>query len=211
MRRIEKEELRKLTVFVVEQFFEKEQFQVMLKGIEPQKARQFAEEFFYPQLCYLYRQGDIFIDDKNISGVIIGVDSKRKTFFSKIPLMFSTNRAFKMLSKTERELAIQGVKTLQEIHNAKWFKKYCQVAPYDFSTLAIDKVSRGTGLCREMLEHLFDYAKPFSPNITVITHSKRNIPMYEHFGFKLMESQEARDKSIAEYRMIKKTEQQGNL
>ena len=88
-------------------------------------------------------------------------------------------------------------------YGLKYGKKELSVEGLRIDIFAIDKNSRGKGLCREMLEYLFDYAGAKNTCMILETHDKENIPIYEHFGFTLVETKESGDASFAEYRMIK--------
>ena len=108
-----------------------------------------------------------------------------------------------MLSREERKLLIQNAKVVNEVRKGNWYKKYCKETPYYLAIFAIDKDARGKGLCREVLEFLFEHAQKTNTSIVLETHTKGNVPIYEHFGFKLMETAESKNKMLTEYRMMK--------
>ena len=209
MRRISRNEIRPLSAFLAEQFYETEPFQSAMKGIDPDKAKQLITEKYYEQLShFLYERSAIFVSDRNINGMIMGVDSKNKMVYSYAPFIFDLIiKAFVLCSRGERRRILQNMKPLRELSTANWAKKYCHEAPYILAIIAIDKTSRGTGLCREMLEFFFDYAKTASTShyITLETYTRENVPLYEHFGFRLAEKKTIADGSITEYRMIRKS------
>lgn len=209
MRRIAKEEINELSEFLVEQFFENDQYQLMAKGIETQKAKRVAKEVFYVQLAYLYKHGDIFVVDSkarpNISGTIIGIDRSKFTAFASLYLLVhEAKKALQLLSKEELRLLIRNTKAVNEIQDAKWPKKYCKDEPYYFNLFAIAEESRGKGLCREMLENMFAFVKTLNrATIVLETQAEKNVPIYEHFGFTLVETVQTKDAALTEYRMIK--------
>jgi ribosomal protein S18 acetylase RimI-like enzyme len=203
MRRIKKSELREAAVLIVEQFMEGEQLKRMLQGINADTIQQFAVEIFYGQLLYLYKRGDIFVNDDSIDGVIIGMDKKKSSTLYKMLLSAkAVRKTFKLLSKDERKLFMKNVKVAQETIDMKWHKKHNKDA-YHLAIFAINTESQGSGLCRKMLEHLFEHAK--NHKIMILeTHDTKNVPLYEHFGFELVETKETKDKTLTEYRMLKK-------
>ncbi|MCL2163890.1 MAG: GNAT family N-acetyltransferase [Oscillospiraceae bacterium] len=206
MRNIRKDELRSLSVFIAEQFYEIEPFQTAMEGIEPEKAKRLIAEKYYWQLSHsLFGHADIFVGGEDVNSVIIGIDAKGKMLFNYASFLINLIRiAFKMCSKSERKLIMRNLRPIKEVQSTKWFKKYSKVAPYYLALFAIEKSSRGSGLCREMLEYSFNRAKTISSCITLETHSKDNAAMYEHFGFELVESIEAPNGMFCEYRMIKR-------
>ena len=209
MRRAKKEELRALSVFLAEQFYEHEPFQTAMKGIEPQKAKLLIAVKYFGQLSHpLFKQADVFVDGDDINGAIIGIDSRKKSPTSIIPVLFNVLKiAFTMCDNSERRRILRNIKPLKEVQNVKWHKKLCAEAPYYLALFAIDKASRGQGLCREMLEQFFDHAKTISACVVLETHTKANVPLYEHFGFKLAETKQTADGTLTEYRMIKSLRQ----
>ena len=204
MRKAKKEELEALSVFFAEQFYEKEQMQVMGRGLEPAKARQISIDLLKSQLSHIYKHGDIFVTG-DISGAIAGINGRKMTWFYLLPLLLSAMRTiFKSLSKEERKILTKNAKAVNEAHSTSWHKKHCHGAPYYLAVFAVDKAERGHGHCRELLEGLFEHAGAAHKTIVLETHTKENVPIYEHFGFELIETKEAADKSITEYRLLKR-------
>ena len=206
MRRVKREELRTLSIFLAEQLYEIEPFKSMMTGIYPQKAKLLIAEKFYGQFAHpFYRNVDVFVNGDDISGVIIGMNCKKQSLLYYMPVFISVLKiAFVLCTNQERKRIIQNMKPIKAVLGAKWFKKFCKEAPYYLAVFAIDKASRGTGLCRVMIEYFFEYAKTISTSIVLETHTKGNVPMYEHFGFELAEAKETADGTITEYRMIRK-------
>ncbi|MCL2058366.1 MAG: GNAT family N-acetyltransferase [Oscillospiraceae bacterium] len=141
----------------------------------------------------------------SIRGAIIGINGKTNKFLSYVPIVFDILRiAFWMCSFTEIRLILRNMRPYNEVRDSKWSKKHIDGTPYYFALFAIDKESRGTGLCGEMLQYFFDYVKTVRPTIILETHTAKNVPLYEHYGFELAETKESTDSKITEYRMIKK-------
>ena len=91
MRRINENELEKLSEFMIEQFWGKEEMQQMFKGFNKEKGKNIATNILYMELLYFYNKGDIYIFDDDITGAIVGIQAKN--LFS-IPLkMYYHNQA----------------------------------------------------------------------------------------------------------------------
>ena len=204
MRRIKKEELEKLSIFLVEQYAEKE-FEVLFRGIDSAKIRGYMAKNFYCDLIKYYKYGDIFVYDDNLTGVVVGMKNKDRTLIGKIPAIFKALKIKSDFSKEETKQFKENALIMRDVTNLDWYKKYCSKAhSYYLGQFAIDKEFRGRGICREMLESLFN---SISESIIVLeTHDPRTVSIYEHFGFKLFETKESKDKSTKEYRLIKGVE-----
>lgn len=203
MRRINKEELKQLTNFMVEQYFDKEELQKMFSGINQEKAKKLAKEMVLFEMEYLFKYGDIFIYDDNITGAIIGIQYKKMSLLKSLPAALKTNKIFNKFTKDEIKKIKQNKKIINEVHNSKWFKKYCK-NPYYCIQFAIDKEKRGNGIAREILEFLFDFVKKQNDYIVLETLTSSYVPIYEHFGFEVKEIYETKNKDLKEFRMLKK-------
>lgn len=203
MRRIKEDELRPLTSFMVEQYFEKEELQKMFSSINKEKAKTLAKEMVYFEMEYLFKYGDIFIYDDNITGAIIGIEYKKMSLLKSLPAALKTNKILNKFSKDEIKIIKENKKIINEVHNPKWFKKYCK-NPYYCIQFAIDKDKRGKGIAREMLEFLFSYVKEQNNDIVLETLTSSYVPIYEHFGFEVKEIYETKNKDLKEFRMLKK-------
>ena len=203
MRRIKESELKKLSEFIIEQFWEKEEMQQMFKGFNEKRAKKIATNLSYSELLYMYKKGDIFIYDDNITGAIIGIDPKKLLTIQRLFIALKSNKILKELSKEEINLLKENTILIKEVHSSKWFKKYCK-NPYYFAQFGIEKEKRGQGIARKMLEKFFEYVKQNYNYIVLETLTDSNVAMYEHFGFEIKEIVETKNKELKEYRMIKK-------
>lgn len=198
MRRIEKEELKQLSKFMVEQFWEQEQMQKMFNGIQQEKAKAIAVNLGYFDIEYFFKYGDIFIYDNDITGAIVGIEYKKLSLIKELPYVFKGSKVLRQLSKEDRNKIKQNSKQINKVHNRKWSEKYCK-EPYYILQFGIDKNKRGNGIAREMLQYLFDFVK--EKNIVLETLTSSNIPIYQHFGFEVKEFFESGE--FKEFRMIK--------
>jgi Acetyltransferases len=201
MRRIKKEELEKLSIFLVEQFAEKE-LKVLFRGIDSAKMKNYMAKNFYFELEKYYKDGDIFVYDNHITGALVGMKNKGRTLIGKIPTILKALKIKSDFSKEEAKQFKENALIMQNVTNLNWYKKYCSKKnSYYLGQFAIDKEFRGKGICREMLENFFN---SISESIIVLeTHDSKTASIYEHFGFKLVETKVSKDKSIKEYRLIK--------
>ena len=201
MRRIEKNELEKLSIFLVEQYAEKE-LEVLFRGIDPARIKSYTAKNFFCELEKYDKYGDIFIYNDKPAGALVGMKNKDRTLIGKIPTMFKAAKIKSDFSKEEMKQLKENALLMKSVTNLGWYKKYCSKAEsYYIGQFAIDKALRGKGICREMLENLFN---SISESIIVLeTHNPKTVSIYEHFGFQLVETKESKDKSIKEYRLIK--------
>jgi len=201
MRRIQKEELEKLSIFLVEQYAEKE-MEVLFRGIDSAKIKNYMAKNFYCELEKYYKYGDVFVYDDDLTGALVGMKNKDRTLIGKIPTIIRAMKIKPDFSKEDAKKFKKNALMMNSVTNLGWYKKHCgKTHSYYLGQFAIDKKFRGKGICREMLENLFNSIS--EPIIVLETHDSKTAQIYEHFGFKLVETKESKDNSIKEYRLIK--------
>ena len=204
MRRVKKEELVKVSIFLVEQYAEKE-LEVLFRGIDLAKIKSYMAKNFYCELEKYYKYGDIFVYDDNLTGVLVGMKNKERALIGEISTIIKTLKIKSGFSKEEAKQFKENAQKIKDVIKLDWYKNYCsKKQSYYLGQFAIDKEFRSKGICREMLEYFFN---SISESIIILeTHDSRNVSIYEHFGFKLVEAKVSKDKSITEYRLIKGVE-----
>ena len=113
MRRIKESELKKLSEFIIEQFWEKEEMQQMFKGFNEKRAKRIATNLSYSELLYMYKKGDIFIYDNNITGAIVGINPKKLLTIQRLFIALKSNKILKELSKEEINLLKENTKMIR--------------------------------------------------------------------------------------------------
>jgi len=91
---------------------------------------------------------------------------------------------------TEDELLWLQKKAVQEaeIIPQNWHLKYFDGDVYHLLTIAIDKSLKGTGAFRDLIMPVIQACENKKLPMVLETFNSENVPLYEHFGFKLMES-----------------------
>ena len=204
MRRITQNELGKAADQMLAIFFGEIDVAMVTQGIATDTAKIVIRENLYRDMEYFFKYGDVFVTDDDMSGIITLIDGKKFSIFRKTVLSLKSNKIItKAATKEELKLLSNNAKKVQEIHSFSWYKKRGDV-PFYLAHIGIDKNKRGKGLCREMMEFAFEYAKQYNTQLVLETFSDTNASIYKHFGFEVVELVESKDKTIKEYRMLKK-------
>lgn len=122
-------------------------------------------------------------------GLLIGYSSKQLTEVQLFEVLQQSS--LKLLEKvTEDELLLMQNNAIleAEIIPQNWYAKYFDGAVYRLLVVAIDKSLKGTGAFRELLMPLIQDCENKKMPIVLETLNPDNVPLYEHFGFRLMES-----------------------
>ena len=188
---------------MIEQFFEKEELQQMFRGVDEERARKTAENIVACELGYFFRYGDVLVNGSDLASAAVGIPQRHLSLWKRLPYALQGGRALKELSKPERGLLKANSRVIQEVHSGNWFRKYCK-DPYCFMQFAVGKETRGKGIAREMLESLFLHVRKQHGCMVLETLTAPNVPIYEHFGFRLMETYQTQGGELTEYRMLKR-------
>ncbi|EOH74357.1 Predicted acetyltransferase involved in intracellular survival and related acetyltransferases [Enterococcus malodoratus] len=70
--------------------------------------------------------------------------------------------------------------------------------------IAVAKEARGTGVLRKMLTTVIDECQKENKDIVLETMTEANVPIYQHFGFELIEYHTSPNVPFAEYCFIKR-------
>ncbi len=204
MRKIEENELEKVTKQILEIFFDEITIATTVKGINSNTAREIMYENLYRDMEYFYKYGNIFVYDDDFSGIVTLIDGKQFSIIKKTLLSLKSNKKIlSIASKEEIKLLRSNAKKVQKIHSYNWYKKRKNI-PFYVAHLGIDKDKRGQGIFREMMDFLFDYVKNYNNEIALETFTLNNVEIYEHFGFEVVDKSETKNKKMIEYRMIKR-------
>ena len=204
MRRITQNELEQVADQMLAIFFDEVDVSMVTEGINAGTAKIIIRENLYRDMEYFLRYGDVFVTDEDMSGIVALIDGKKFSSFKKMIQSLKSNKIItKAATKEELRLLNSNAKKVQNVHSFKWYKKRKPV-PYYLAHIGVDKNKRGKGLCREMMEFVFDYVKGYNSELVLEAFSDKNASIYEHFGFETVEIVESNDKRIKQYRMLKK-------
>jgi len=197
MREAKKEELDLIADFIIEQMAEDNEFKLFEKNLGKERAKMFFAIFVRSEMKHFYKHGKVLVYE-DLKGAIAGIDMKKMGLAHNIyQAIINNKRLIKEFDKTELELIQASVKILNQVHQINWYKKFSKNA-YSLQQIAIVKEERGKGICRIIME---DFFKRVNQDIILVTFSETNVAIYEHFGFKLMETNTVEE--LTEYRMMR--------
>ena len=203
MRKITQDEIEKVADQMLAIFFDEVDVSMVIQGINTDTAKVIIRENLYGDTEYFFRYGHVFVTD-DMNGIVALIDGKKFSAFKKTMQSLKSSKIItKVATKEELKLLNSNAKKVQEIHSFKWYKKRKPV-PYYLAHIGVVKDKRGQGLCREMMEFVFDYVKEYNSEVVLETFSDNNAAIYEHLGFETVEVVESKDKRIKQHRMLKK-------
>ena len=204
MRKMKEDELGKIADQMLEIFFDEVDVSNVTAGIKPDTAKKIIRENLYRDMEYFSKYSEVFITDDDMSGIVALIDGKKFSLLKKTLLSLKSNKTIaNAATKDELKLLNSNAKKVQKVHSFNWYKKRAHV-PYYLAHIGVDRNKRGMGICREMMDFVFDYTKKYNSELALETFSDKNASIYEHFGFEVAAIVESEDKCIKQYRMIKR-------
>jgi len=106
---------------------------------------------------------------------------------------------------TEAELSFiqdKGIK-VNAVTNHSWYTKYTDEEVYHLLVIVVDESLKGTGAFRKLLMPIIKQCDEKGLPIVLQTHNPQNVPIYEHFGFRIMESNSSEEIELTCYCMMR--------
>lgn len=202
MRLATTDDLPAMTDFIYERFSKLEYFTFLTEGMEDQEA--FLKKLIIAELPLLIKYGEIRLYGEPLAGLISGIPSKDFTLMRQIICSFPIRKIIRTIPKKEQKQFMRKNKQIGEIHySLPWHKKYSKNSYY-ISQIAVAKEAKGTGLLREMLTPIMADCQKKNMDIVLETMSEANVPIYQHFGFELVEFHHSSSVPFDEYCFIKR-------
>ena len=139
----------------------------------------------------------IYADSPELNGLVIVLPPGYTGINT---LSFIWNGGFKIIYK-------QGIRNFIKMVNFESFamdmrKKYTNNEDWYLYNLCVDKKSKGKKISSKLIKPLINYFKINKKMCYLETNWDRNAPIYEHFGFKVMEKTMVPDSNVEHYAMM---------
>lgn len=195
------EDLPEIIDFIYQRFSNLEHFTFMTEHLE--QSEEILKKFIKAELLLFLEHGDIHVYGEPIIGMISSIQSKKFTLFRQFVYSLPTRKVLKELPKKDRKQLLQKNRLVAEIHHPlPWHRKYSKNSYY-IAQIAVAQEAKGTGVMRKLLTPIFEECQEKNMDIVLETMTEANIPIYEHFGFKLAEIHQSENVPYDEYCFIK--------
>ena len=141
--------------------------------------------------------GIIYSDSKDLNGLVILMPPGYTGIKT---LSYIWNGGFKVLYH-------QGISAMKRIANYESFamdirKKYTNYEDWYLYYIYVKEEAKGKKICSKLVKPLLNYIKANKKMCYLETHSHSNVPVYEHFGFKIVEKCMLPNSNVAHYSML---------
>ncbi|AWI05731.1 GNAT family N-acetyltransferase [Clostridium drakei] len=160
---------------------------VETKGIENKEI--FLEKLFMNQLRIWEKTIDVFSLDDKFNSVIVGYEKKNyKSFRIFLLTLMSNSKMLRDLGTKNVKIYSSNIKNVLKVINLKWQKEFIKGNYYYIKIIAIANENRGKGVFRKLITPTINYCKELNIPIILESTNPDNIPIYQHFGFKLVKT-----------------------
>lgn len=195
-------DLPEIVDFIYDQFSPLEHFIFLSEDLTDSET--VLRKFVQAEVSLFLRYGELKVCGDPIHGLISSIPSKKFTLFHQMIYSLPSRKLLKEISKDDRKRLLAQNKFIAEIHSPiAWHKKHSKNSHY-ISMIAVAKEARGTGVLRKMLTTVIDECQKENKDIVLETMTEANVPIYQHFGFELIEYQTSTNVPFAEYCFIKR-------
>lgn len=172
------------------------------KGIENKKI--FLKNLFMIQLPIFEKTIDVFSLDDKLNSVVIGYEKKNyKNFRTLVLNLVASPRVFCALGKKDFNKYSYNVRSALKVTDLKWQKEFVKGNYYYIKVIAIAKEERGKDVFRKLITPTLNYCNENNLPIILETNNSDNIPIYEHFCFKLVKTIAKEEIDLKQYCFIK--------
>ncbi len=92
-----------------------------------------------------------------------------------------------------------------QFHAASIRKKYTNFKTWYFWDITVKPEAQGQGIATKLIKPICDYMDRIGEDIYLETHKEKNVSLYEHYGFELLEKNPVpRSKDLYLYAMIRR-------
>ena len=160
---------------------------------DPQTLMQIVRVNLYS----MYDNGIIYADSPELNGLVIVLPPG----YTGINTMsFIWNGGFKIIYN-------QGIRNFMKMVKFESFamnmrKKYTNNEDWYLYNLCVDKKSKGKKISSKLIKPLINYFKLNKKMCYLETNSNKNVPIYEHFGFKVLKKTMVPESNVEHYAMI---------
>lgn len=196
------EDLPEIVNFIYERFSNLEHFNFLTEHMD--HSEEVLKKFIETELLLFLKHGKVQIYGEPIVGMISSIPSKKLTLFRQFLYSLPSRKILKELPVEDRRRLLKKNKLVAEIHHTlPWHKKYTKNSYY-IAQIAVAKEAKGTGVMRKLLTPIFADCQRQNMDIVLETMTEANVPIYEHFGFKLAEIHQSQNVPYEEYCLIKR-------
>lgn len=184
--RVQREDLPRLQKMLVECFARDPLYETLIPDAETRKR--LMPELFECDLNEFYETCEIFADSPELNGLLVVSDEAEEYD----PVRFYLTEAWASL-KTDEYLIKEdpSLRTLwnfvrgRDYLNSRWTDQLHQEERLHVIYLAVSPQMQHHGLAAFLMGEVIDYAQKHHLMISLETHNPDNVPMYQHFGFKV--------------------------
>ena len=167
----------------------------LTKGVYDTKA---SKLIMQTTLAAMKKDAVIYADSEELNGFAVW-----------IPMGFTGSKTIPFLKNGGMELILHsglgiiGKLLTYETFAMKLKKKYTGHIDWYLYNLSVRKEAQGKGIAKKLLQPMLEFCDDEKMITYLETNKERNVPMYEHFGFELRETNPVPGSSVLHYSMVR--------
>lgn len=151
-------------------------------------------------LMAMKKDAVIYADSEMLNGFAVWIPMG---FTGSKTIPFLLNGGIKLLLHSG--VGIIGKLLTYETFAMKLKKKYTGHIDWYLYNLSVKKEAQGKGIAKKLLQPMLEFCDDEKMITYLETNKESNVPLYEHFGFELRETNQIPYSSIQHYSMVRET------
>lgn len=210
--RVQREDLEKLQRLLTVCFAQDPLYHALIPDSETREK--LLPELFSCDLTEFFETCEIYADSSELNSILVVSDESEHYHLlhhcmSELRAVFRTDG---WLIREDPSLKtfwnfVQG----KDYLNSSWTDQLHQTKRLHVIYLAVSPLHRHQGLAELLMNEVIDYAQRHKMMISLETHNPGNVPIYEHFGFKVYGVVEKPHFNLKQYCMIREVKSQGRV
>jgi predicted acetyltransferase len=156
------------------------------------------------QLSVLNKTAGVFTLDESLTSVIIGYEKRGYSNLKMAVLsLLSLSQIARSIGKNDFKTYATNVKSISKALDLKWHHRHIKGNYYRINIVAVSKEERGKGVFRKLIIPIIDYCNNNRIPVILESNNSGTTLIYEHFGFKLVETIAKEGVDLSQYCFIK--------
>lgn len=167
---------------------------------EDTKRAKFLQYFFQHYLKLIAPYCYFLADSRQCHSVMVVFDSEKESRFYMARSFWFTIKITYCVLRIGSFSGIRRLMALADMLTSHWVKDFVSKESYHMDLLYTKPKMRGQGLARSLIEALLHEANRQQRDVTMETHHKENVSLYEYVGFTCMGTMTHED--VTQYNLL---------
>ncbi|KNF10089.1 acetyltransferase [Gottschalkia purinilytica] len=169
------------------------------------KRKKVLPIFFETYVQLVYDQGSLYATSSELEAIVLTYEDRKgnSKFVYLIKKIKNILKALKALKYISIKEFLRGLRILNKM-DSSWIYEKINEEFIHLDMIAVKKEYKGQKLSSKLIRYIIEESKRRKIFCTLETHNLKNVGIYNHFGFEIVEVIEIPDSNLKQYCMVYK-------